>query len=125
MQELKSKNAPAAIGPYSQGVESGGICYFSGQIGLSPESGKMVEGDFGVEARQVMENIGAMLESSGLGFNQILKVNISLTDMGEFPVFNEIYASYFHEPYPARACVAVAALPKGARVEVEVIATRR
>jgi 2-iminobutanoate/2-iminopropanoate deaminase len=122
MKELRSEKAPAAIGPYSQGVESGGFFYFSGQIALNYKTGDLVQGGFVAETTQVMENIKALLEETGLGFHQVLKVNISLTDMHNFPAFNEIYASYFQKPYPARACVGVASLPKGAQVEVEIIA---
>lgn len=124
MRELKSDNAPAAIGPYSQGIEVDGLCFFSGQIALNPKSGDLIIDDFTAECKQVFSNIQGLLEDNSLTFQNVVKVNISLVDMGKFAQLNEIYSSYFSEPYPARACVAVAALPKGVNVEIEVIAKR-
>lgn len=124
MKELKSENAPAAIGPYSQGIEVDGLCFLSGQIALNPKSGELVIDDFESECKQVFSNIQGLLEDNSLTFQNVVKVNISLVAMGKFAQLNEIYSSYFSEPYPARACVAVAALPKGVNVEIEVIAKR-
>ena len=124
MNILKSKNAPEAIGSYSQGKEAGGFCFFSGQIAIDVASGEMVQTSFENEVRQVMNNISHLLKDNNLCFEDLVKVNISLTDMSMFSSFNEIYSGYVKKPYPARACVAVKELPKGANVEIEVIASR-
>ena len=124
MNILRSKNAPEAIGPYSQGKEAGRFCFFSGQIAIDVASGEMVQTSFEDEVRQVMENISHLLKDSNLCFEDLVKVNISLTDISMFSSFNEIYSRYVKKPYPARACVAVKELPKGANVEIEVIAFR-
>ncbi len=124
MNILKSKNAPEAIGPYSQGKEVGGFCFFSGQIAIDTASGEMIQSSFEQEVNQVMKNISHLLKDNDLGFENLVKVNISLTDMSRFSSFNEIYSRYIMKPFPARACVAVKELPKGANVEVEVIAYR-
>ena len=124
MNILKSKNAPEAIGPYSQGKEAGGFCFFSGQIAIDVASGEMVQSSFEDEVEQVMDNISNLLKDNNLCFENLIKVNISLTDMSMFSSFNEIYSTYIKKPYPARACVAVKELPKGANVEIEVIAFR-
>ncbi|MBT3784119.1 RidA family protein [bacterium] len=123
MRKLESSRAPAAIGPYSHGIETRGLSFFSGQIGLDPESGTLVDSNFEAEVRQVMKNLQALLVDSGLGFGNVVKLNISMTDLSRFSEFNEIYAEYLKEPYPARACVGVASLPKGASLEIEMIAT--
>ena len=125
MNVLKSKNAPEAIGPYSQGKEAGGFCFFSGQIAIDVASGEMVQSSFKEEVTQVMSNIAHLLKDNDLDFEDLLKVNISLTDMSKFSLFNDIYLTYVKQPYPARACVAVKELPKGANVEIEVIAYRK
>ena len=124
MNVLKSKNAPEAIGPYSQGKEAGGFCFFSGQIAIDVASGEMVQTSFEDEVEQVMDNISNLLKDNNLCFEDLVKVNISLTDMSMFSSFNKIYSTYIKKPYPARACVAVKELPKGANVEIEVIAFR-
>ena len=122
MNILKSKNAPEAIGPYSQGKEAGGFCFFSGQIAIDVlvRNGS----NFEDEVEQVMDNISNLLKDNNLCFEDLVKVNISLTDMSMFSSFNKIYSTYIKKPYPARACVAVKELPKGANVEIEVIAFR-
>ena len=125
MNVLKSKNAPEAIGPNSLGKEAGGFCFFSGQIAIDVASGEMVQSSFKEEVTQVMSNIAYLLKDNDLGFEDLLKVNISLTDMSKFSLFNDIYLTYIKHPYPARACVAVKELPKGANVEIEVIAYRK
>lgn len=122
---LKSDRAPEPIGPYVLGREAGGLLFFSGQIALDRESGEMVADSFEAEARQVFKNIDFMLKDNGLGFDNIVKTTIFLAEMADFPVINEIYAAHFSEPYPARSCVAAKGLPKGARVEIEVIASRQ
>ena len=124
MNILKSKNAPEAIGPYSQGKEAGGFCFFSGQIAIDIASGEMVQTSFEDEVRQVMDNVSHLLKDNNLCFEDLVKVNISLTDISMFSSFNEIYSGYVKKPYPARACVAVKELPKGANVEIEFIAYR-
>jgi 2-iminobutanoate/2-iminopropanoate deaminase len=121
---ISTTKAPAAIGPYSQAVRAGGFLFCSGQIPLDPESGQLVgEGDIKAETRQVMENVGAVLEAAGSGWNKVVKANIYLTDIGNFATVNEIYGSYVGtEDPPARAAFQVAGLPKGAQVEVELVA---
>lgn len=121
MKTVSTKNAPAAIGPYSQGKIVGGMLYASGQIPIVPETGALREGDIRAQAEQVMENIAAVLREAGSSFAQVVKTTCFLADMGDFAAFNEVYGKYFTDK-PARSCVAVAALPKGALVEVEVIA---
>jgi reactive intermediate/imine deaminase len=118
---VSTDQAPAAIGPYSQAVRVGDTVYLSGQIALDPESMKLLEGDAGVQAAQVFRNLAAVAKAAGGSLNDAVKVNISLTDLGDFGTVNEVMKQFFSEPYPARACVQVAALPRGAAVEVEVI----
>ncbi|ATX79563.1 2-iminobutanoate/2-iminopropanoate deaminase [Mariprofundus aestuarium] len=119
---IQSDSAPKAVGPYSQAVLFGGVLYASGQIGLDPEAGKLVSDDVESQARQVTKNLSAVLSEAGASLSDILKVNIFLTDMGDFPRVNEIYAAWLGEHRPARATVAVAALPLGAKVEMDLIA---
>lgn len=119
--EIKSKGAPPAIGPYSQAVELGGYIYCSGQIGVDPERGEMKEGIKG-QTNQVLKNLQEVLKSAGANFDDVVKTTVYMTDLGEFAVMNKIYESYFKKPYPARATIQVAALPKGAKVEIEAIA---
>lgn len=121
---IKTNKAPAAIGPYNQAVAVGETVYVSGQIGLDPDSGSMVEGGFEAEAHQVFKNIGAILESSGLTYSDVVKCTVLLASMDEFQTLNTIYGSYFKSNYPARAAYQVAALPKNARVEIECIAVK-
>ena len=116
---ISTPDAPDAIGPYSQAVKVGNTIYLSGQIPLVPETMEMVEGGIGEQARRVFDNLKAVAEAACGNFGQVVKVNISLTDLDDFGIVNEIMASYFEAPYPARACVQVAALPRGARIEVE------
>ena len=122
MEVVATDKAPAAIGPYSQAIKTGGLVFCSGQIPLDPASGEMVASSIEEEAGQVMKNLGTVLEAAGSGFDQVVKTTIYLTDMADFPVVNQIYGSCFPGVKPARATVAVAALPRGARVEVEAIA---
>ena len=119
---VHSDQAPKAVGPYSQAVAHAGILYTSGQIGLVPETGRLVADDVESQGRQVMQNLSAVLDVAGVELLDILKVNIFLTDMGDFPRVNEIYAVWLAEHRPARATVAVAALPLGAKVEMDLIA---
>ena len=118
---IATQAAPQAIGPYSQGIKVGNTVWISGQIPLDPSSMTIVDGDIAAEAEQVFRNLTAVAEASGGTLNNAVKINISLTDLGDFDAVNTVMASYFGEPYPARACVQVAALPKGARIEVEAI----
>ena len=120
---IKTEKAPAAVGTYSQGVEVGGIYYFSGQIGLEPDSMKMVEG-FEKQLQQILQNMDGLLESQSLRRENIIKTTIFLTDLEQFGQINAAYEKYFKTPYPARSCVEVPALPKGALVEIEFVACR-
>lgn len=121
LKYVDTKNAPAAIGPYSQGIILNGIAFFSGQIPLSPETGEVVGTTVTEQAEQVMRNIEALLESQGAEFTDVVKTTCFLADMADFSAFNEVYSKYFTGK-PARSCVAVKALPKGVLCEVEVIA---
>lgn len=123
MKRIVSTNqAPAAIGPYSQGVRSGGLLFSAGQIALDPSTGQLVPGDVAAQTRRVLENLSAILKAEQLSFGQVVKTTMFLADMNDFQIVNEIYATYFRENPPARSTVGVAALPKGALVEIEVIA---
>jgi 2-iminobutanoate/2-iminopropanoate deaminase len=124
MRALHTDRAPAAIGPYSQAVEASGMLYSAGQIGLVPGTGEFAGEDVESQAVQALENVGAILANAGLSFADVVKTTVYLSNMDEFPLFNEIYATYFAEPYPARSTVAAAGLPKGARVEIDVVACR-
>ena len=121
LKYVETKNAPAAIGPYSQGIILNGIAFFSGQIPLSPETGEVVGTTIEEQTEQVMKNIEALLESQGAEFTDVVKTTCFLADMSDFAAFNEVYAKYFTGK-PARSCVAVKALPKGVLCEVETIA---
>jgi 2-iminobutanoate/2-iminopropanoate deaminase len=121
MQKINTSKAPAAIGPYSQGLIVNGVLYSSGQIPLDPVTGEVVEGGIQEQTLQVMKNIKAILEEAKTTFENVIKTTCFLTDMSHFSAFNEIYAEYFISK-PARSCVAVKELPKGVLVEVEVIA---
>jgi reactive intermediate/imine deaminase len=118
---INTDNAPAAIGPYSQAVKVGDTVYLSGQIPLIPATMQMVEGGVVEQAKQVFANLSAVAAAAGGSLDDAVKVNISLTDLGDFTQVNEVMASVFKQPFPARACVQVAALPKGSMIEVEVI----
>jgi 2-iminobutanoate/2-iminopropanoate deaminase len=114
--------APAAIGPYSQAVRSGNFLFCSGQIPLDPTSGQIVSGDIAIQTRRVMDNIAAILRAGGVTFDNVVKTTIFLTNLGDFQIVNETYGSYFKQDPPARSTVQVSALPRGANVEIEVIA---
>ena len=120
---IKTDKAPAAVGTYSQGVEAKGIYYFSGQIGLDPVDMKMAEG-FEAQLKQILKNMDGLLESQSLARENIIKTTIFLTDLKQFGQVNTAYEEYFSLPYPARSCVEVPALPKGALVEIEFIASQ-
>ncbi|MBQ0796428.1 RidA family protein [Zhongshania sp.] len=118
---ISTANAPQAIGTYSQAVKAGDTVYMSGQIPLIPETMEMIDGGIKEQATQVFKNLSAVAEAAGGTLNDAAKVNISLTDLSVFAQVNEVMAQFFAQPYPARACVQVAALPRGAMIEVEVI----
>lgn len=120
VKEIHTKNAPAAIGPYSQAIQAGDFIYVSGQIGINPASGEVVEG-IEAQTKQVMENLTAILTEAGTNFSQVVKFTIFLNDMNNFSTVNEIYGSYLEKPYPARATVEVSRLPKDVLVEMDVI----
>ena len=118
---IKTDQAPQAIGPYSQAVKSGNTVYLSGQIPLLPDKMELVEGDMRAQITQVFENLSAVATAAGGSLADIVKLNIYLTDLAHFPLVNEIMATYFSDPYPARAAVGVASLPKGAQVEMDAV----
>jgi reactive intermediate/imine deaminase len=118
---ISTPDAPEAIGPYSQAIKVGNTVWLSGQIPLVPSTMALITGDITAQATQVFENLAAVALAAGGSLNDAVKINISLTDLGDFAAVNEVMASFLEAPYPARACVAVAALPKGAGIEVEAI----
>ena len=121
MKQIHTNRAPAALGPYSQAVVSGGLCFTSGQIALSPETGEIVGEDITTQTRQVMENLCAVLAAAGASPETVVKTTCYLADIADFAAFNAVYAEYFPGK-PARSCVAVKDLPRGALVEVEAVA---
>jgi reactive intermediate/imine deaminase len=118
---INTSKAPAAIGPYSQAIKVDNTVYLSGQIPLDPETMELVGDDIAARARRVFDNLSAVAEAAGGSLDQFVKVNISLTDLSNFAAVNEVMTSYFKEPFPARACVGVASLPKGTDIEIEAI----
>ena len=118
---IKTAAAPAAIGTYSQAMKVGDTVYLSGQIPLVPQTMQLVEGEMGAQIRQVFDNLQAVAAAAGGGLADIVKLNIYLTDLSHFPLVNEIMATYFKEPYPARAAIGVASLPKGAAIEADAV----
>lgn len=124
MKAIATKNAPAAIGPYSQAIEVNGFVYASGQIPIDPETGAFVPGGIREQTRQCLRNVSAILQEAGTDLSHVVKTTVYLADIADFAAMNEVYATFFSEPYPARSAVAVRDLPKGALVEVEVLAAR-
>ncbi len=122
-QAIQTDNAPQAIGTYSQAMQSGGTVYLSGQIPLLPETMELVEGDMRAQTRQVFDNLSAVCSAAGGSLANVVKLNVFLTDLSYFPLVNTVMAEYFAQPYPARAAVGVAALPRGAAVEIDAIMT--
>ncbi|KPK48352.1 MAG: reactive intermediate/imine deaminase [Thiotrichales bacterium SG8_50] len=118
---IKTDKAPQAIGTYSQAVKAGNTVYLSGQIPLVPGSGDLVQGDMRAQIKQVFENLAAVAVAAGGSLQDVVKLNVFLTDLSHFPLVNEVMAEYFQEPYPARAAVGVAALPKAADVEMDAV----
>lgn len=121
---ISAQNAPAAIGPYSHAVQVGDLLFTSGQIPLVPETGKLAEGGIEAQARQVLDNLSAVLAAAGMDFSNVVKTTVFLTDLADFAAVNAIYAERFPSAPPARSCVQVAKLPAGARMEMELIASR-
>jgi 2-iminobutanoate/2-iminopropanoate deaminase len=124
-QALSTDNAPKAIGPYSQGIVAGGMVFLSGQIPLDPKTQQMVQGDVRAQAERVMDNLAAVLAAAGVGFGDVVKASIFLVDLNDFATVNEVYGKRFPSAPPARSTVQIAALPKGARVEIDLIAVRK
>ena len=122
MKEISTKKAPAAIGPYSQAIRVGNLVYTSGQIPIDPATGVFVEGGVKEQTRQSLANVKAVLEEEGLTMDHVVKTMVFMVDMSDFADMNAVYAEFFTEPYPARSAVAVKTLPKGALVEIEVVA---
>jgi 2-iminobutanoate/2-iminopropanoate deaminase len=120
---VSSPDAPKAIGPYSQAVRAGQLLFLSGQVPLDPATGEIVSGDIAAQTRRVFENLAAVLKAGGRSFSDVVRTTVFLADMSDFAEVNKVYGSYFSEPYPARATVQVARLPKDARVEIDVIAS--
>jgi len=120
---IAGKQVPA-VGPYSQAVEAGGFVFCSGQIPIDPETGLLVDSNIGQATRRVLDNLHLVLAEAGLSLKDVVKTTIFLADLGDFPIVNDVYASYFEAPFPARATVQVAALPKGAMIEIDAIAVR-
>ena len=125
MKAINTEKAPAAIGPYSQAIDSGaGLVFVSGQLPINPATGAFPEGGVREQTRQSLTNAKAILEASGLGLQNVVKTTVFLADMGDFAAMNEVYAQFFAAPFPARSAVAVKTLPKGALVEIECIAAK-
>ena len=122
MKVISTKQAPAAIGPYSQAIQVGNLVYTSGQIPIDPATGAFVEGGIKEQTRQSLSNVRAILEEAGLTMANVVKTTVFLADMADFAEMNAVYAEFFSEPYPARSAVAVKTLPKGALIEIEVVA---
>ena len=122
-EAVSSAGAPKAIGPYSQAVRSGQLLFVSGQVPLDPATGTIVQGDIAAQTHQVFANLAAVLEAGGRSFADVVKTTVFLADMNDFTAVNEVYGRYFTQPYPARATVEVARLPKDARVEIDMIAS--
>lgn len=124
MKQIATQNAPAAIGPYSQAIEVNGFVYASGQLPIDPATGSFPEGGVKEQTRQSILNVKAILEEAGLALSNVVKTTVYLADMDDFAAMNEVYSQFFAQPFPARSAIAVKALPKGALVEVEVVAAR-
>jgi 2-iminobutanoate/2-iminopropanoate deaminase len=125
MKAVNSLSAPSAIGPYSQAIDAGDFVFLSGQVPIDPKSGELVQGDIAAQTDRVLDNLAAVLEAAGCSFADVVKTTIYLVDLGDFQVVNTTYGKRFASAPPARATVQVAALPKGARVEIDAIAKKR
>lgn len=124
-KEIKAKNAPEAIGPYSQGIQIEKLIFTSGQIPVDPDSGEIVKGGISEQSHRVFKNIQAVLRAANADFSDVIKTTVYIKDMNDFAKLNEIYSAYFTQPYPARSCVEVSRLPKDVLLEIEVIAVRK
>ena len=124
MKVISTASAPAAIGPYSQAIEVGGMVFCSGQIPIDPSTGAFVEGGISEQTEQVLTNVSQVLAAAGTDISHVVKTTVFLSDMADFAAMNEVYATFFAQPFPARSAVAVKALPKGALVEIEVFAVK-
>ena len=120
---FRTEQAPNPVGPYSQGVQTGDLLFLAGQVPLTPQ-GTMNDGDISAQTRQVLNNLKAVLEAAGCSMDHVVRTTIFLAEVGDFEAVNKVYAEYFHEPYPARSTVEVSKLPKGARLEIDAIASR-
>jgi 2-iminobutanoate/2-iminopropanoate deaminase len=121
-QALSSPLAPKPVGPYSAALRAANLLFVSGQVPLDPATGRMVDGDIAAQTRRVLENVRALLEAAGLSFAHVVRTTVFLADMNDFQAMNEVYASFFAEPYPARSTVQAARLPRDARIEIDAIA---
>ena len=121
-KSISTNQAPQAIGPYSQAVLANGLLFCSGQIAMDPQSGELVPGGIKKECEQIIKNLGGVLAEAGMGIDEVLKCTLYMIDLEDFQAANEVYAGFFNEPYPARATVEVSRLPKGARLEIDLIA---
>ena len=122
-QSIASPLAPKPVGPYSAALRAGQLLFVSGQVPLDPATGRMVEGDIGVHTRRVLENVSALLDAAGLSLAQVVRTTVFLADMNDFQAMNEVYATFFSEPYPARSTVQAARLPRDARIEIDAVAS--
>ncbi len=122
-EPVATKDAPQAIGPYSQAIKSGGLVFCSGQIALDPASGQIVAGDVAAQTERVLKNLAAVLKAAGSAMNKVVKTTVFLKNMGDFAAMNEVYGKHFQAPFPARSTVEAARLPKDVLVEIDVIAT--
>ena len=122
-EPIATKDAPQAIGPYSQAIKSGGLVFCSGQIALDPASGQVVAGDVAAQTERVLKNLAAVLKAAGSAMNKVVKTTVFLKSMGDFAAMNEVYGKHFQAPFPARSTVEVARLPKDVLVEIDVVAT--
>ena len=124
-ETISTEKAPAAIGPYSQAIKVGGRLYLSGQIGIDPATGQIVDGSVEGQTHQTLKNLGAILESAGFSFNDVVQAQVFLADLNDYATMNAVYKTYFDESFPARAAVQVARLPRDARVEIMMVAVRK
>jgi 2-iminobutanoate/2-iminopropanoate deaminase len=122
MDYVSSKDAPKAIGPYSQAIKANGLLFTSGQVALDPASGEIVAGDFAAQVRRVFDNLRAVLQAGGSDFKRVVKATVYLTDLGNFQTMNSIYAEYFGDHKPARTTIEVSKLPKGSQIEIDLVA---
>lgn len=122
-QAIATASAPKAIGPYSQAIRAGSLIFVSGQVAIDPATGNLVEGDIVAQTRRVFQNIGEILKAGGASFDHVVRTTVFLADMNDFAAMNDVYGTFFAPPFPARATVQVARLPRDARIEVDVIAS--